>query len=224
MKNLLLILVVFLSFTQIVAAQSNGVVVLAPASGANSGNESPKGNAQLTGIIVDGATDEPVPFATIALLDITTEKPLDGTVADVEGKFTISKISRGNYILLTSFMGYDPLKIPVTITDNRESVELGTIKITPSTQVLKEVTVESQKDLFEEKVDRTVYNAENDITNRGGDATDVLRKVPMLSVDLDGNVTLRGSQSITVLINNRPSAITAGSIADALKQIPADMI
>jgi outer membrane receptor protein involved in Fe transport len=93
-----------------------------------------------------------------------------------------------------------------------------------STTVLAEVTVEGQKPMIEEMVDRTVYNAENDETNKGGDATTVLAKVPMLSVDLDGNVSLRGSSNIKVLINNKPSTIMASSIPDALKQIPAEMI
>jgi outer membrane receptor protein involved in Fe transport len=111
----------------------------------------------------------------------------------------------------------------IAVEKNGE-VNLGVIKLSTGAKILKEVVVEGQKDLIEERVDRTIYNAENDQTARGGDATDVLKRVPMLSVDLDGNVSLRGSSNVTVLINNKPSTIMASSIADALKQIPADQI
>jgi outer membrane receptor protein involved in Fe transport len=86
------------------------------------------------------------------------------------------------------------------------------------------VTVTDQKALFEEKSDRMVYNAEKDISIKGGDATDVLKKIPSVAVDIEGNVQLRGSSNIKVLINNKPSSIVARSVSDALKQIPADII
>jgi outer membrane receptor protein involved in Fe transport len=103
-------------------------------------------------------------------------------------------------------------------------LDVGVIIISPSAKFLQEVQVVGQKALIEERVDRTIYNAERDATAKGGDATDVLKRVPMLTVDADGNVSLKGSSSVRVLINNKPSTMTATSVADALKQIPSDMI
>jgi outer membrane receptor protein involved in Fe transport len=90
--------------------------------------------------------------------------------------------------------------------------------------ILKEVIVDGKRALIEEKLDRTVYNVERDKSLTGGDATDAMRRVPLLSVDIDGNVTLRGSANFKVLINNKPSTITANNLADALRQIPLDQI
>lgn len=182
-----------------------------------------KGNGKITGVVIDSANGQAVSFATVTLLNPATSKPIDGAVSDDKGKFVLSRIADGTYHVSIFFIGYQTKVIPnITLTGNE--LDMGSIVFSPAVQVLKEVTVEGQRTLIEEKVDRTVYNAENDATNKGGDATDVLRKVPMLSVDLDGNVSLRGSQNIKVLINNRPSTITAGSVADALKQIPSDLI
>ncbi|CAA9237894.1 MAG: TonB-dependent receptor [uncultured Adhaeribacter sp.] len=189
------------------------------------GSLAPKGNARINGTVLDAATQQPISFATVTLADPATGKALDGALCDDKGKFSITNLGSGNYQVVVSFIGYETRTISnVRVSDRNAVVNLGEVKINSATQTLKEVTIEAQRALVEEKVDRTVYNAENDATNRGGDATDVLRKVPMLSVDLDGNVTMRGSQNIRVLINNRPSTIAASSIADALKQIPADMI
>jgi outer membrane receptor protein involved in Fe transport len=183
------------------------------------------GHGKIIGTVTDAETNQPVEFANVALVDPATQKPIDGAVCDDKGKFVIQKIAPGTYTVSISFIGYETQNIEkITVEDKRDDVNLGEVKLASSTKVLNEVVVEGQKQLIEERVDRTIYNAENDITTKGGDATDVLKRVPMLSVDLDGNVTLRGSQNIKVLINNKPSTIMASSIADALKQIPADQI
>ena len=183
-----------------------------------------KGSGKITGIVKDSTNQQPVEFANVTLNDPKTGKPVDGNVCDDKGKFTLNKVANGNYNLIISFIGFQNRTISVQIADGKDQIDFGTISISPSAEILKEVTVVGQKAIIEEKVDRTIYNAENDLTTRGGDATDVLKRVPMLSVDLDGNVSMRGSQNIKVLINNKPSTITASSVADALKQIPADQI
>lgn len=186
--------------------------------------DAPRGNAKLTGVVVDSTTGKPVEFASIALINTQTKKPIDGTVADDRGRFTLAKLPQGDFQLLISFVGYRNKSVSSVKLDRRGDVALGTVKLAPDVRTLSEVNVVGQQALVEEKVDRIVYNADKDITAKGGDATDVMRKVPLLSVDLDGNVSLRGSSNVRVLINNKPSTIVASSVADALKQIPADMI
>jgi outer membrane receptor protein involved in Fe transport len=182
------------------------------------------GDGKVTGVVKDSTNNEAVEFANVALLDANTGKPVNGDVCDDKGKFTIKNVPDGNYTLAISFIGFKTKKIKVQINDKRNLVDLGNISFSPAVEMLKEIEVQGQKVLVEEKVDRTIYNAENDATAKGGDATDVLRRVPMLSVDLDGNVSLRGSSNLKVLINGKPSTIAANSVADALKQIPSDQI
>lgn len=175
-------------------------------------------------MVMDSVSRSPVEFATVAIIDPATDKPINGTVCDGNGKFSLSKLAKGSYQMEISFIGFETKKINVSVSDKRNEIDLGIIGISASTKILDEVVVQGQKQLVEERVDRTIYNAENDLTTKGGDATDVLKRVPLLSVDMDGNVSLRGSANVKVLINNKPSTITASSVADALKQIPADMI
>lgn len=183
-----------------------------------------QGHSRISGTVIDSLSQKPVEFANVALVVPGSPTPIDGTICDDKGEFALSKVAVGNYQLLITFIGFETKVVSVTIDDKNDDIKLGQIIISPTPQVLEAVTVEGQRALIEERVDRTVYNAENDLTTRGGDATDVLKRVPMLSVDLDGNVSLRGNQNILVLINNKPSSIVASSVSDALKQIPADEI
>jgi len=184
--------------------------------------EAPKGTGRLTGTVLDAATKKPVEFATVALLPATGDTPLDGTVADEKGRFSLRGLAPGAYRLQLSFLGYAALLREVTVTSG--ATDLGPLALTATAQQLGNVTVTGEKETVEVKPDRIVYNADRDLTNKGGVAADVLRKVPLLNVDLDGNVQLRGSSNIKVLINNKPSSILAGNLADALKQLPADQI
>ncbi len=183
-----------------------------------------RGTGKISGTVLDSLTSKGVEFATVAVLDPVTGKPFDGAVCDEKGKFIIPKLPNGKFTLSISFIGYTTRNVKFLLSERNNDVNLGSILISPSTEVLKEILVSGQKSLIEEKVDRTVYNAENDNTSKGGDASDVMRRVPMLSVDMDGNVSLRGNQNVRVLINNKPSTMVASSVADALKQIPADQI
>ena len=179
---------------------------------------------RIIGVAKDLKTGQPVGYATAALYKAGTDVSTAGAVADGEGVFFITGFTTGTYELQLTFLGYETVKRTVNVNSLESDINLGEIGMSDEGVALQEVTVQGQRELIEERVDRTIYKAENDKTTAGGDATDVLRRVPMLSVDLDGNVSMRGSANILVLIDNRPSAIAASSIADALRQIPADEI
>lgn len=178
---------------------------------------------RLTGTVTDSRTGQPIAYASVAVLS-AAGSPVGGAVGGGDGRFVLAGIAPGTYTVRVSALGYQELVRTGVAVPAGGEVALGSLPLLATTQKLDEVVVTARPPLIEEKVDRTVYNAENDQTTRGGDATDVLRRVPLLSVDLDGNVSLRGSQNIRVLINNKPSTITANSVADGLRQLPADQI
>jgi ferric enterobactin receptor len=180
------------------------------------------GTGQLRGSVQDATTHKPIEYATVILLPATGTAPVASTTCDDQGRFELKKLPAGTFRLQLSFVGYAPRIENVTVTS--EATSLGTLTLTAAAQKLGEVTVTGQRPLVESKPDRLIYNADQDATNAGGTAADVMRKTPLLNVDVDGNVQLRGTSNVRILINNKPSAMLAGNLADALKQIPADQI
>ena len=201
-------------FAGILAKGSNhpGVAVIA------------EGTLSISGIIIDSLSQKSVDYATVSLFDQATGKAMSGALTGADGKFSIAKLNAGTYQLKVSFLSYANKTVNNINLTEGTSLKLGRILLSPNSKTLKEVQITGKKPLIEEKIDRTIYNAESDLTSRGGDATDVMKRVPMVSVDLDGNVSVRGSGNIKVLINGKPSAMATASISDALKQIPADLI
>ena len=179
---------------------------------------------QISGMLVDSTTRQPMPFATVALLS-ATGSILTGQTTTEAGHFTFTKLRSGTYGLQITYVGYLPRTLTgITLTAIQPIQNLDMILLRSESRQLNEVRVTGQKALIEEKSDRLVYNAGSDITNKGGTAVDVLRKAPMLTVDVSGNVQIRGSAGIKVLLNGRPSGLLARNLSEALKMIPANTI
>lgn len=176
---------------------------------------------KVTGFIVDSATTKTIGLATVTIME--KAKKIATTTADSSGSFILN-IQPGKYNLELSHVGYRLKMLPLTLTANEPVLNLGSLSMVSIGEQLNTVTVTSQKGLIEDKGDRLVYNAEKDISNAGGTAADVLRKAPALTVDLNGNVQMRGNSNIKVLINGKPSAMMARNLASALRQMPAHVI
>ncbi|MEL6535226.1 MAG: TonB-dependent receptor [Bacteroidota bacterium] len=179
---------------------------------------------RVTGTIMDAELNVPIEFATIAIKK-EDGSIVNGSIADADGKFRIIEIPMGTYTVEISFVGYEGISQQIELTPREPDANLGTLSLASNTQALEEVVVEGERDLIENRIDKIVYNSEQDIANRGGNAADVLRRTPLLSVDLEGNVQLRGSSNIQVLLNGKPSSLfSGGNLAAALNALPADQI
>jgi ferric enterobactin receptor len=184
-----------------------------------------KTNSSISGKVYDKSTNQPLDYATVSVIDKPSGKVITGAVADVNGQFNIINIPFGTYSVDVDFIGYEKNIIDnIVLSAGKRSVSLGTIFINPSMQSLQSVSVFADKPVVESKIDKIVYNAANDITSQGGLAIDVLKKVPQVTVDIDGNVELQGNSNIRFLINGKPSSVFGNSLSDALASIPASQI
>ena len=180
---------------------------------------------KITGRVLDEISQKGVEYATISVYQTGNTKPVNGATSSDKGAFTIAGLAEGRYSVVIDFIGHQSKFIDSVIIGNKgQVVNIGDVVLAKKDQVLQGVTVTAQRGLVENKIDKMVYNAEKDITSQGGVATDVLKKVPMVSVDVDGNVELQGNGNIRFLINGKPSSIFGNNITDALQSIPAGQI
>nr|WP_315201789.1 outer membrane beta-barrel family protein [uncultured Flavobacterium sp.] len=174
---------------------------------------------KVTGKIVDKKSNQPLEFATITLKNQKNPKAISGGITNNKGEYEADVIP-GVYDITIEFISFK--SIDIKAKNITEKTSLGTIGLEEDASQLNEVVVRAEKSSVEIKLDKKVYNVGQDMMVRGGTVSDVLDNVPSVSVDTEGNVSLRGSDNIRILIDGRPSY--AVNIAEALRQLPADAI
>ena len=158
----------------------------------------------------------PIEYATISLFVKGNKKPVNGATTDNTGQFTITDVQSGEYTMVVESIGYKPhTATKLSISRKNGNIDFHNILLLKSQTTLESVTV-TAPGLIENKIDKMVFNAEKDLTSQGGVATDISKKLPQVSVDIDGNVELAGSNSIRFLINGKPSSAFGSNIADVL--------
>ena len=188
-------------------------------------NAQTKSNTMVSGKVYDKSTNEPLEYATISFLSKESGKIITGAVTNVRGEFDITQLPLDVYQVNIEFLGYEKTTLNnISLTAGNRSVKLGTVFLSPRAHLMQDVIVRGDKPVVENKIDKIVYNVSNDITSQGGAAIDVLKKVPQVTVDIDGNVELQGNSNIRFLINGKPSSVFGNSLADALASIPASQI
>ena len=184
-----------------------------------------RGGNSIIGTVVSIESKTPLEYGTVTIFIKGEKKPLTGTTTDKAGSFNLTEIPAGTFTIVFENIGYkaDTLR-DVVINKKDAIIDLKNILLTPQKSTLQGVTVTATAKLIENKIDKLVFNAEKDLSSQGGVATDILKKIPQVSVDVDGNVQLSGSSGVKFLINGKPSTAFGSNIADVLQSIPASQI
>ena len=184
-----------------------------------------RANGKISGRIVDAQTGTPVEYTTIRLFTQDQNKLINGVIADSKGNFKFINLPDGKYKVVIDFLGYQKIeKSNVVLNKANRSIAFDDVKLESSQTILQGVTITAKKALIENKIDKMIYNTEKDVSSLSGVATDVLKKVPQIAVDIDGNVELQGNSNIRFLIDGKPSVLFGSNIADVLQSIPASQI
>ena len=180
---------------------------------------------KIKGKLIDSVSRQPVEYATISIFSGDSKRPANGAVSDTKGNFVINNVAAGTYKLVGDFIGYKAHTLyDITVDKGHPVADVHNIVLQLKATTLQNITISGRPKIVENKIDKLIFNADQDVTSQVGVATDVLKKVPEVSVDVDGNVELAGSSSIRFLINGKPSAAFGSDIADVLQAIPASQI
>jgi outer membrane receptor protein involved in Fe transport len=184
----------------------------------------PDGNIpklKLTGMVIDQETQQTLEYATISLQNPKNPNRLQGGITGIDGKFNI-EVFPGTYDISIEYIGFESFsKRGVVIKDN---MDIGTVGLLIASTALEGIEVMAEKTEVEIRLDKRIYNVGKDLTVRGGSVADVLDNVPSVTVDIEGNVALRGNDNVRILINGKPSGLVGISGPQGLQQLPAESI
>lgn len=175
----------------------------------------------ITGKVVEEASGQPIAFATVMVAEVESKKPIAGTTTSDDGRFQL-KTEASDFYIEVSFLGFQN-KIFAKPLGQARKIDLGTIALSENAEQLREVVVQGEISRTEFKLDKRVFNVGKDLSTTGASALEVLNNVPSVNVNIEGQVSLRGSQGVQILINGKPSII-ASEQGNALGTITADMI
>lgn len=174
----------------------------------------------MTATIKGKVTDEknqPIVFATATLISPATKEIVKGEVCNDKGEFSIGKVDQGEYILSVSMLGYDRIDIEKVIVDGKKKIIEQKITLRESSELLNDVVVTAKKQFIEQSVDKMVINPEASITTASENVYEILRKLPGVTIDNNDNISLKGMQGVKVLIDDKPTYVSATQLASLLK-------
>lgn len=182
--------------------------------------------ATIFGRVLDNQTGKPIEFATITVVSARDSSIETGGISGSDGRFKIEQIRPGGYTVQVTFIGYEVKRIQGVKLNPQAGIskDLGDIRLNFVVNEIGTAVIEEKKEYMELMMDKKVFNVDQVMGATGGVATDILETIPSVQVDVDGNISLRGSQNVTVLIDGKPSALTGSSRQAILQQLPASSI
>lgn len=180
--------------------------------------------ANIKGKIIESQSKAPLAYAAIRILKNSDSTLVTGGISDEKGQFSL-EAPYGDYYAMVEFLGYQPIKIPsFSLSPGKNTLDLGTINLSASAQNLQEVVVQAEKSSMELALDKKIFNVGKDLANAGGTASDILSNIPSVSVDGEGNVKLRGSDNVRILIDGKPSGLVSFKGGSGLQQLQGSLV
>lgn len=176
----------------------------------------------IKGTVIDSVSKSPVSFVTITLQDAKTKQSVKSTLSKDNGSFSLTAAGGKSYQLVLVFVGYTTRIVP--LTGSGAEINAGKVNLSPSNKQLKEVAITSVKPLVKQEIDRISYDVQADPETKTQNVLDMLRKVPLLTIDASDNIQLKGSSNYKILINGKPSSLVAHNPSDVFKSMPASSI